>query len=79
MGDVYEDCFFHPVLRTEIDDDGWVVLSGVSLIDGSFPRSCDAQHCGPIRIPVEEVMAIKQDLEEYAHRRKAELSASNST
>ncbi|MFF0066772.1 hypothetical protein ACFYRC_35720 [Streptomyces sp. NPDC005279] len=33
VGDVYEDCSFHPVLCTEIDDDGGVVLSGISLID----------------------------------------------
>ncbi|MFI1400377.1 hypothetical protein [Streptomyces sp. NPDC020681] len=75
VGDVYEDCSFHPVLCTEIDDDGGVVLSGISLIDGSFPRSCDGQHCAPIRIPVEGVMAIKRDWEGYVRRRKAELSA----
>ncbi|NGO75745.1 hypothetical protein G6045_08665 [Streptomyces sp. YC504] len=72
-GDVYEDCSFHPVLCTEIDDDGDAVLSGISLIDGSFPRSCDARYCSPIRIPVEEVMTIKRDLEGYVRRRKAEL------
>ncbi|MFJ2751577.1 hypothetical protein [Streptomyces sp. NPDC087297] len=65
------------MLCTEIDDDGWVVLSGVSLIDGTYPRSCDAQHCEPIRIPAEEVMAIKQDLQGYSRRRKAELDASS--
>ncbi|MFE5537274.1 hypothetical protein [Streptomyces sp. NPDC056492] len=79
VGDIYEDCSFHPVLCTEIDDDGWVVLSGVSLIDGTYPRSCDAQYCGPIRIPVEEVMAIKQDLQGYSRRRKAELNADSSS
>jgi hypothetical protein len=78
VGDIYEDCSFHPVLCTEIDDDGWVVLSGISLIDGSFPRSCDGQYCWPIRIPVEEVMTIKRDLEGYARRRKAELDAADS-
>ncbi|WP_406303897.1 hypothetical protein OHA61_18105 [Streptomyces sp. NBC_00885] len=76
VGDVYEDCSYHPVLCTEIDDDGGVVLSGISLIDGSFPRSCDGRHCAPIRIPVEDVMAIKRDLQCYVRRRKAELSAS---
>ncbi|MEU3917841.1 hypothetical protein [Streptomyces sp. NPDC029004] len=76
VGDVYEDCSFHPVLCTEIiDEGGAVALRGISLIDGSFPRSCDGRHCGPIRIPVEGVMAIKRDLECYVRRRKAELSA----
>jgi hypothetical protein len=59
VGDVCEDCSFHPVLCTDIDDDGWVVLSGISLIDGTPPRSCDAQHCAQIRIPVDEVMASR--------------------
>jgi hypothetical protein len=75
VGDIYEDCSFHPVLCTEVDDDGWVVLSGISLIDGTFPRSCDARHCAPVRIPVEKVMTIKNDLPAYIHRRQTELRA----
>ncbi|MGW3415681.1 hypothetical protein [Streptomyces sp. NPDC000888] len=75
VGDIYEDCSFHPILCTDIDDDGGVVLSGISLIDGTFPRSCDARHCGPIRIAVEDVMAIKRDLEGYIRKRMAELDA----
>ncbi|UUN29189.1 hypothetical protein [Streptomyces sp. FIT100] len=78
VGDVYEDCSFHPVLCTEIDNDGDVVLSGISLIDGTFPRSCDARHCGPIRIQFEDVMAIKRDLDGYIRQRKAELDAADS-
>ncbi|MEW2087627.1 hypothetical protein [Streptomyces sp. NPDC005283] len=46
VGDIYEDCSFHPVLRTEIDDDGGVVLSGISLIDGSFPGRATATTAG---------------------------------
>ncbi|MFE4575975.1 hypothetical protein [Streptomyces chartreusis] len=75
VGDIYEDCSFHPVLCTEIDDDGGVVLSGISLIDSTYPRSCDAQYCAPIRITIEDVMVIKNDLEGYASRRQAELRA----
>lgn len=36
VGYLYEDCPFHPVLCTEIDDDGGVLLNGA--------RSCDAQY-----------------------------------
>ncbi|MFE2470071.1 hypothetical protein [Streptomyces mirabilis] len=79
VGDIYEDCSFHPVLCTAVDEVAGVVLSGVSLIDGTFPRSCDDLHCGPIRIRVEDVMAIKQDLDGYARRRRAELRASDNT
>ncbi|MFD8589437.1 hypothetical protein ACFV1B_07815 [Streptomyces sp. NPDC059637] len=75
VGDIYEDCSFHPVLCTGIEDNCGLVLSGISLIDGTFPRSCDARCCAPIRIPVEEVMTIKNDLEGYAGRRQAELRA----
>ncbi|NEA54282.1 hypothetical protein G3I60_08990 [Streptomyces sp. SID13666] len=77
VGDIYEDCSFHPVLCTEIDDDGAVVLSGISLIDGSFPRSCDGQYCAPIRIRVEEVMVIKRDLASYVSRRQIELASAD--
>ncbi|WP_225799677.1 hypothetical protein [Streptomyces sp. NK15101] len=73
VGDIYEDCSFHPVLCTAVDEVAGVVLSGISLIDGSLPRSCDALHCGPIRIRVEEVVAIKRDHDGYVRRRKAEL------
>jgi hypothetical protein len=45
------------------------------LIDGSFPCSCDALHCGPRRIRVGEVMTIKHDPEGYTRRRKEELRA----
>jgi hypothetical protein len=46
VGDVYEDCAYHPVLCTESDykDDN---LSGISLFDGSTPRSCSPTHCAP--------------------------------
>ncbi|MFE7212852.1 hypothetical protein ACFU93_23210 [Streptomyces sp. NPDC057611] len=77
VGDIYEDCSFHPVLCTAVDEVAGVVLSGISLIDGTFPRSCDALHCGPIRIRV--VMAIKRDFDGYARRRKGELRTSDNT
>ncbi|AWZ10783.1 hypothetical protein DRB96_39795 [Streptomyces sp. ICC1] len=72
VGDVYEDCFFHPVLCTDIEENAGLVLSGVSLIDGTHPRSCDALYCEPVRIPVESVMEIKRDLGAYTARRQAE-------
>ncbi|MFD8911783.1 hypothetical protein [Streptomyces sp. NPDC059575] len=79
VGDVYEDCCFHPVLCTAVDEVAGVVLSGISLIDGTFPRSCDALHCGPVRIRVEDVMAIKQDFDGYVLRRKEELRTGDNT
>lgn len=42
VGDIYEDCFNHPVLCTEVDDEG---VQGKSLIDGSEPRSCSLGYC----------------------------------
>lgn len=74
IGDIYEDCFFHPVLCTDIDDVAGLVLGGVSLIDGSSPRNCDALYCHPIRIEPGDVMAIKRDFQGYVLRRKAELA-----
>ena len=42
-GDIYEDSAFHPCLCIEANkDDIW----GISLIDGSYPRSEDSQISG---------------------------------
>ena len=41
----YEDCDYHPCVITTLDienDD----IRGVSLIDGTTPRSCSLDHCG---------------------------------
>jgi hypothetical protein len=73
VGDIYEDCFFHPVLCTDIDDVAGLVLGGVSLIDGSSPRNCDARYCDPVRIPIKDVQAIKRDFDGYVRRRMAEV------
>lgn len=54
-------------------DDGDLVLRGISLIDGSGPRSCDARFCDPVRIAVEDVANIKRDFDSYVRRRSAEL------
>ncbi|MCP4308373.1 MAG: hypothetical protein GY788_26535 [bacterium] len=71
-GDLYEDCAFHPVLCVGVDeeeDEMW----GISLIDGSQPRAVSPQHCGPLRLTVEEVVAIKADFEAHVARRMAEI------
>ncbi|WP_329458080.1 hypothetical protein [Streptomyces sp. NBC_01497] len=73
VGDIYEDCFFHPVLCTDIDDVAGLVLGGVSLIDGSSPRNCDARYCDPVRIPIEDVQGIKRDFDGYVRRRAADM------
>ncbi len=58
VGDIFEDCAFHPVLSLGVDyegDDIW----GISLIDGSHPRSCSLVHCGVRKLTLEEVWQIK--------------------
>jgi len=52
-GDYYEDCSGHPCLCTDVDvsDDGRdAEISGVSLVDGTFPRSCTLIGCWPRRM-----------------------------
>lgn len=59
-GDIYEDCNYHPVLCIDIDyeaDDIW----GISLIDGSSPRSCSLLHCGVVKLTPEEAWKIKTE------------------
>lgn len=72
VGDIYEDCAYHPVLCTLADYEG-DELAGISLIDGSSPRSCSPTHCGPMRLTVGEAVAIKQDLDAYVARKVAEI------
>src|SRR3954471_8810608 len=57
-GDIYEDCAFHPVLCLGVSyktDDLW----GISLIDGSYPRSCSLVHCGVRKLTPKEAWLIK--------------------
>jgi hypothetical protein len=57
-GDYYEDCSYHPCLCIEVDkNDG---IKGISLIDGSSPRSCDLNHCGVRKLSLAEVLLWKQ-------------------
>jgi hypothetical protein len=39
-GDIYEDSAFHPCLCVSVDVNEGIVW-GISLIDGSHPRTCD--------------------------------------
>lgn len=58
-GDIYEDCFYHPVLCVGADyknDTIW----GISLIDGSQPRSCSVLFCGVRKLSVDEAWEIKR-------------------
>ena len=57
-GDYYEDCSFHPCLCIAVDGLGGI--SGISLIDGSSPRSCDIAHCGVRKLTLDEVMLWKR-------------------
>lgn len=55
IGDIYEDCAYHPVLCTSVDYDE-DLIEGISLIDGSEPRGCSLTHCGVVRLSVAEVI-----------------------
>lgn len=60
IGDFYEDCAYHLCLCIAVgpegDEDG---VEGISLVDGSFPRSCSARHCGLRLITAEEAILWK--------------------
>jgi hypothetical protein len=51
----YEDCAYHPCLITLLDlenDD----IEGISLIDGTSPRSCSLLNCGVVFFTEEEAI-----------------------
>lgn len=60
-GDLYEDCSYHPVLCTRVIKDGNIdtTYEGLSLVDGSFPRSCSARHCKPRKITLRQAINIR--------------------
>jgi hypothetical protein len=68
VGEVYEDCDYNIVLCLKAEDGE---LSGISLIDGSYPHSCDEQLCSVERIPLAQVTSIRLNYGRWrpAHRR----------
>jgi hypothetical protein len=56
-GDFYEDGFFHPCLCTSADAES---VSGISLIDGSAPRTCDVKLGGVRKLTLDQVVKWKQ-------------------
>jgi hypothetical protein len=73
-GEIYEDCAFHPVLCTRNDGEE---IEGISLIDGSFPRSCDLRHCGVVKLSVADVLIARANWPAYMARRTAEVKAAS--
>ena len=55
-GEFYEDCSYHPCLCIRVLDDE---VSGVSLADGSYPRSCSVSHCGIRKLTLDEALLWK--------------------
>ena len=58
-GDLYEDCSFHPVVCVEVDYERDEIF-GVSLIDGSYMRSCSLRFCGVRKLTIEEAWSIRR-------------------
>ena len=67
LGDIYEDCAYHPVLCLESDDDD---IAGISLLDGSEPRSCSIKHCGIRKMKSEEVAIRIRNKEDWLNAEK---------
>lgn len=72
VGTIYESCRFHPVLCTDVYDDGSV--GGISLLDASYPNNCAEIGCGAIPLTVEDALEIRRDFDGYVARRMRELS-----
>lgn len=58
VGNIYEDSACHPVLCTSVDYEN-DEISGISLIDGSYPRSCSLRHSGVRKLTIEEALEIR--------------------
>ena len=53
-GDIYEDCAYHPCLCVFVGPEDDDEVLGMSLIDGTHPRSCSVQHCGIRKLTIDE-------------------------
>lgn len=51
VGDIYEDCAYHPVRCTFSDGED---VKGISMVDGSSPRTCSIRHCGVTKLTEDE-------------------------
>lgn len=51
----YEDCFYHPCKITLLDFEN-DNIEGVSLIDGTSPRSCSLLNCGVVFFTEDEAV-----------------------
>lgn len=57
-GEFYWDCHGHPVLCTENDGDQ---LSGISLLDGTWPRGCSIGCCAPEKLTLQDVIRLREE------------------
>ena len=72
VGDLIEDCRYHPCIVYEVEDvdfgEGRGVhdhnLSVISLLDGSY-CTCSVNHCGVVRITMEDVLYRKKNWKEF--------------
>jgi len=64
VGDIYEDCAYHPCVATEADKrkDS---LRGISIIDGSGPRGCSFRHCAPLKITIKQAVKRRKNWENF--------------
>lgn len=56
VGDIFLDCDNHPVFCTEVDGDD---VAGISLIDGSHPRSCSITHCAVTKLKLKKAVELR--------------------
>lgn len=63
VGDIYEDCAYHPVLCTSVkgEDETNASVTGISLIDGSYGRTCSIPGCGVKKLTVAQAVKIKEN------------------
>ena len=51
---------YHPCLCTSVDYEN-DEINGISLINGSTPRSCSLMHCGIRKLSLEEAILLKKN------------------
>lgn len=58
VGDIYEDCSYHPMVCIEVDDDGDGLL-GVSMVNGRV-GGCSESYCGVWQLTPQQAHGLMQ-------------------
>lgn len=56
IGEYYENCAYHPCVCIHVEEGA---ISGISLVDGTYPKCCGVPGCGVRKLTLHEALHWK--------------------